>query len=129
MWGRVKTYLFLFFGLVGFSYCKDASAKNSLAYDTKAYCTKIVTYSEGKNPSLIRQCMEEEAAAKDELSKVVVDDAIMAHCLEVADTSQILKMGGSYTILKTCVDNEAETIARYQDKDKKKIVVHSKENQ
>ena len=83
-------------------------------YDVEHYCLKIGQLTGKTDDKTMQTCHDEEYDARDDLYAMDIDQNIIDHCMQATDISQAAFLGKSYTLLKVCVDQEVENIARYE---------------
>lgn len=83
-------------------------------YDVERYCQKLSYMTGQMDEKTLETCHEEEYDARDALYAMDIDQTVIDHCMEVTNISQASQLGKSYTLLKVCVDQEIENIARYE---------------
>lgn len=91
-----------------------AHAKFDTDYDIESYCQKIMLFSPDQDPAIYKNCLMEERLAKKDIEVSDVGEETMGHCLDVSQASQVVGLGASYTLLKSCIDQEIEAIERYE---------------
>lgn len=98
-----------------------ASAKAmNVNYDIGHYCNNIVLFADEYSPALKTQCLKEESQARSYLRRTKIPPPVEQHCLDVANITQMMNLGGSYTLLKTCVDQETKALANRHKRQQQK---------
>lgn len=88
----------------------NASDKSDLI----VYCKQITSLTGNTDPQVIQTCIKEEMEARAALEQQDIPQSILDHCDEVASIGQMNTLGDSHTLVKMCVDQELENMARYE---------------
>lgn len=91
-----------------------STAQASDKSDLIVYCKQITALTGNTDPRVLQTCMREELEARASLQQQQIPQTILDHCDEVASIGQMNTLGDSHTLIKMCVDQELENMARYE---------------